>query len=153
MRTQIGREAQQIGEHAAGRDLGSRARTLNDERIVAIAAGREAHHVVGERDVRERMFRVQARQPHGRVAVRVDPPDVAQHLSRFRLPEASRHAGIELRKPLHELLHAAAVERLRNQALTCTSDISSVRPISRPRMISLRATSMPDKSSRGSGSV
>ena len=36
---------------------------------------------------------------------------------------------------------------------TCTSAISRVSPISRPRMMSLRATSIPDRSSRGSGSV
>ena len=36
---------------------------------------------------------------------------------------------------------------------TFTSDISRANPISRARMMSLRATSMPDRSSRGSGSV
>src|SRR5271168_1252888 len=50
MRTEIGGQTQQIGEHASGGDFRTRPRALHDQWIVAIAARRIAHHVVGERD-------------------------------------------------------------------------------------------------------
>ena len=58
---EIGRQPQQIGEYAAGGDRRARTRSLHDQRIVAVARGREAHHVVGQRDVGEGMALRRAR--------------------------------------------------------------------------------------------
>ena len=68
-RPEIGGQPQQIGEHAAGGHLRARARALHDQRIVAVARGRKAHDVVGQRDVGEGMLRVELHQAHGRLAL------------------------------------------------------------------------------------
>ncbi len=60
-RPQIGGQAQQIGKHAAGGHGRSGTRSLHDQRIVAVARGRKAHHIVRQRDVGEGMPRGQAR--------------------------------------------------------------------------------------------
>ncbi len=54
-RPEVGRQPQQIREHAAGGDFRTRARALHDERIVAVAARGKAHHVIGQGDVGERV--------------------------------------------------------------------------------------------------
>jgi hypothetical protein len=48
-----GAHAQQVGEHAGGRDFGPGARTLHDQRVVAVAPRGELHDVVGELQVGE----------------------------------------------------------------------------------------------------
>src|SRR5262249_48785218 len=51
--SKVGGQAKEVGKHAAGGHLRPRARALHDQRVVVVARGGEAHHIVGERDVGE----------------------------------------------------------------------------------------------------
>src|SRR5271166_3069453 len=118
VRAEVCRKAQQIREYTAGRDLGTGAGSLHDQRIVAIAARREAHDVIGQRNVTKRVLGVEAREPYGRPARGVDAPDVAQNLLvRPCVGEGRGHRSVEFRQPPHEFLDAAAAQCLRDESL------------------------------------
>ena len=141
---EVGADAQQVGEHAAGGHFGAGARALHDQRILVVAPREEAHDVVGELDVRERVRALQLDQADRRVAGRrVERADVAQHLDRgcappSGAPPSARRTRAGVRgTPRGAQLASAGGTRLSS----FTSPSSSRSPISRPRMISLRATS------------
>src|ERR1700733_13518159 len=83
MSAQVGRQAQQVGKNAPCGHFGPSSRTLHDQRIVAIAARREAHHVIGERDIGKSVFTVQSHQTHCCLTGGIDTSDIAQHLIHF----------------------------------------------------------------------
>ena len=98
LRSEIRAHAQQIGEHAGGRDLGARARALHDQRIAVVTRGGVAHDVVGERDVRERMRLVELGHADRGLAVGREPAHVPQHLAaRGRRVETLLHLAVVLR--------------------------------------------------------
>src|SRR5579872_5525808 len=74
-------EAQQIGKHASCRHLRTRSRTLHDERIVAVTARLEAHHVVGQGDVGERVADVELSQSDAGLAGGSELSRVAQYFA------------------------------------------------------------------------
>ena len=87
------------------------------QRIVAVAARREAHDVVGQGDVGKRMLAVEPRQSHGGLAGRIDAPHIAQYLVvAAGVGEHRRHVGIELRQSLHEFVDAALFEILGHES-------------------------------------
>ena len=81
---------------------------------------------------------------------------LANRVARWRRREACRRSAIAVSKAGRRSRNSSAVQLASERGTrlsSCTSDSSSRSPISRPRMISLRAKSVPDRSSRGSGSV
>ena len=91
------------------RDRRAGARALHDERIAVVARRREAHDVVGERDVRERMRRSSSTRPDlCALPSASSRADVAQHLAAARraasVAPASRPSNSG--KPLEELVDA-----------------------------------------------
>src|SRR5271156_5242660 len=116
-RAKICGQAQQIRKHACRRHFGSGSGTLHDQRIVAIAACREAHDIVGKRDVGKCVLGVEAHQSDGSIAVGVDSTHIAQHLALgARGNQPGRHRRVGLGQALHELFNAASGESVGHQS-------------------------------------
>jgi len=140
--TQVGGEPQQVRKHAARRHLGTRARSLHDERIVAIAPGRKRTTLSVSAMLANACLESSSTTP----TVALPSASAVRHKQHLALGACGLqpviHAGIVLR--------SRAMSRRWNlsragghETLDLTSAISSSRPISRPRMMSLRATSIP----------
>ena len=135
-------------KHAAGGDGRARAGSLHDERVAVVARRLESHDVVGQRDVGERMRCVgSSTTPTVAVpAAASSRADVARARgpARARLSGASSIGASNSPRRSRNSSTPCHPERLRHQAFD--RDVAQLEPATpsrAPRMISLRATSMP----------
>src|SRR5688500_18750039 len=68
--TEIGAHAQQVTKDPAGSHFGPGTGPLHDQGIGVVAAGQEAHHIIGEIGIGERVRALQLHQAHRGLAAR-----------------------------------------------------------------------------------